>query len=77
VCTLATMYWTFWKGAAIMAMVYPLFILVACKSEPLRAYQRGARPARFAPCMATLSDVLVWVVSVPLHGFVRPRGNKV
>jgi len=49
VCTLATMYWTFWKGAAIMAMVYPLFILVACKSEPLRAYQRGARPAPVSP----------------------------
>jgi hypothetical protein len=49
VCTLATMYWTFWKGAAIMAMVYPLFILVACKSEPLRAYQRGARPALASP----------------------------
>ncbi|KAK9836350.1 hypothetical protein WJX81_007690 [Elliptochloris bilobata] len=42
VCTLATMYWTFFKGAAIMAIVYPLFILVACKSDPLRAYREVA-----------------------------------
>ena len=42
-CTLATMYWTFFKGAAIMAIIYPLFILVACKSDPLRAYREGAQ----------------------------------
>ena len=41
-CTLATMYWTFFKGAAVMAIIYPLFILVACKSDPLRAYREGA-----------------------------------
>ena len=43
VCTLATMYWTFFKGAAIMAIIYPLFILVACKSDPVRAYREGAQ----------------------------------
>lgn len=55
VCTLATMYWTFFKGAAIMSIVYPLFILVACKSDPLRAYREGAHnqhrsPLPFKPC---------------------------
>lgn len=41
VCTIATCLWSFFIQAAVMAMVYPLFILVACKSEPLRTYQRG------------------------------------
>lgn len=49
------MYWTFFKGAAIMSIVYPLFILVACKSDPLRAYREGAHnqhrsPLPFKPC---------------------------
>jgi len=41
VCTVATCAWPFFKQAAIMNMMYPLFILVACKSDPLKAYKEG------------------------------------
>lgn len=41
VCTIATCSWPFFKQAAIMNMAYPLFILVACKSDPLKAYKEG------------------------------------
>ena len=40
-CTIATCSWPFFKQAAIMNMAYPLFILVACKSDPLKAYKEG------------------------------------
>ncbi len=40
-CTIATCTWPFFKQAAIMNMAYPLFILVACKSDPLKAYKEG------------------------------------
>lgn len=40
-CTFATCTWPFFKQAAIMNMAYPLFILVACKSDPLKAYKEG------------------------------------
>ena len=40
-CTVATCAWPFFKQAAIMNMMYPLFILVACKSDPLKAYKEG------------------------------------
>lgn len=43
-CALLTAYWSFFVGAALMAMAYPLFILTACDSEPRKAYQRGAPP---------------------------------
>ena len=42
-CTIATCSWPFFKQAAIMNMAYPLFILVACKSDPLKAYKEGGR----------------------------------
>lgn len=41
VCTLATWYWSFFTQAAVMNMVYPLFILVAVKSNPQKVYQKG------------------------------------
>ena len=41
VCTVSTCYWPFFTQAAVIAMIYPLFILVACKSDPLAAYKRG------------------------------------
>ena len=41
VCTVSTCYWPFFTQAAVIAMIYPLFILVACKSNPLAAYNRG------------------------------------
>jgi hypothetical protein len=41
VCTVATWYWSFFTQAAVMNMVYPLFILVACKSNPQKVYQKG------------------------------------
>ena len=40
-CTVATCAWPFFKQAAIMNMMYPLFILVACNSDPLKAYKEG------------------------------------
>lgn len=67
-CTLATMYWTFFKGAAIMAMVYPLFILVACKSDPLRAYCKGA------PNQTPVSLVCMQELEVKFLG--RTSGNR-
>ena len=45
-CTIATCSWPFFKQAAIMNMAYPLFILVACKSDPLKAYKEGGACAR-------------------------------
>ena len=41
VCTVSTCCWPFFTQAAVIAMIYPLFILVACKSDPLAAYKRG------------------------------------
>ena len=41
VCTLATLRWSFFSGAAFLAMIYPLFILIACNSEPMREHRKG------------------------------------
>jgi hypothetical protein len=49
VCTAATWPWPFFTQAALIAMVYPLFILVAAKSDPLAAYQRGESIFLFFP----------------------------
>ena len=40
-CTVATCAWPFFKQAAIMNVMNPLFILVGCKSDPLKAYREG------------------------------------
>ncbi len=50
-CTIATCSWPFFKQAAIMNMAYPLFILVACKSDPLKAYKEGGHAhGHLLPC---------------------------
>ena len=40
-CTLATIHWPFFSGAAILAMIYPLFILIACDSDPAGEFEKG------------------------------------
>ena len=36
-----TVVWPFFMGAAIMAMLFPLSILIACDSDPQAAYVNG------------------------------------
>ena len=72
-CTIATCSWPFFKQAAIMNMAYPLFILVACKSDPLKAYKEGGRawlpapsqalqhpPAQSTACLTSASSMICW-----------------
>ena len=42
-CVVTTSLWSFWAGAAIMAMVYPCFILVACPSDPSAIQKQGVQ----------------------------------
>ena len=42
-CVALTSWWSFWVGTAIMATIYPLFILVACPSDPVGVQRKGER----------------------------------
>ena len=50
VCVASTSLWSFWVGAAIMAMVYPCFILIACPSDPRALQQQGQQPQLLSLC---------------------------
>lgn len=41
VCTLATVPTSFYVGAAVMAVLFPLFILMACDTSPRDHMQQG------------------------------------
>jgi etoposide-induced 2.4 mRNA len=41
VCTLCTVFCSFYVGAALMAVMFPLFILIACDTSPRDHHQRG------------------------------------
>jgi hypothetical protein len=38
---MVTVFCSFFSGAAILAAVYPLFILIACDADPYQAYTKG------------------------------------
>lgn len=40
VCTLATLIWPFFEGVAVMGVIFPLFVMVACEADPRLALQR-------------------------------------
>lgn len=43
VCTLATVAFPFFTSAAVVALLYPLFILIAGDADPKPAYKQGKR----------------------------------
>lgn len=45
VCTLTTVAAPFYVGAAVMAVLFPLFILLACDTSPRDHMQRGGSPS--------------------------------
>ncbi|CAK0785578.1 hypothetical protein CVIRNUC_008788 [Coccomyxa viridis] len=74
VCTIATCSWPFFKQAAIMNMAYPLFILVACKSDPLKAYKEVAQHEKAAGRSLThpplpIFSAATWMTSFILQNF--------
>ncbi|KAK9840173.1 hypothetical protein WJX74_004779 [Apatococcus lobatus] len=40
VCTLATLIWPFFEGVAVMGVIFPLFVMVACEADPRLALQQ-------------------------------------
>ncbi|CAL5224378.1 g7054 [Coccomyxa viridis] len=73
VCTVATCAWPFFKQAAIMNMMYPLFILVACKSDPLKAYKEVAQHEKVAGPLSSrqlpIFSAATWMTSLILQNF--------
>ena len=45
-CTLATVPWPFFISAALVALLYPFFILIACDADPPGAVRKGPSTAR-------------------------------
>ncbi|KAK9917318.1 hypothetical protein WJX75_003111 [Coccomyxa subellipsoidea] len=70
VCTIATCLWSFFIQAAVMAMVYPLFILVACKSEPLRTYQRVVERERAAGREVSVTPLPIFSAATRATSFI-------
>ena len=80
VCVAATSWWSFWAGTAIMATVYPFFILIACPSDPRHIQQQGtdkqpdsrwldSEPARscYHPVAASCLEEMVCLPSADLY----------
>ncbi|CAL8463691.1 g3225 [Coccomyxa elongata] len=70
VCTIATCLWSFFIQAAVMNMVYPLFILVACKSEPLRTYQRVVERERAAGREVSVAPLPIFSAATHATSFI-------
>jgi len=81
VCTLGTVFCSFFSGAAILAAVYPLFILIACDADPhqaftkvLEAEQKAGRelPKIHLPIFQTATAMTSWVVERGPHLLALP-----
>ena len=48
VCTLATLIWPFFEGVAVMGVIFPLFVMVACEADPCLSQQRREAPSKAA-----------------------------
>jgi etoposide-induced 2.4 mRNA len=82
VCTLVTVFCSFFSGAAILAAVYPLFILIACDAEPHQAYTKVFEAERQAgrqlervplPIFQTATKMTSWVVDRGPHLLALPH----
>ena len=84
VCTLATVAWPFFTSAAVVALLYPLFILIAGDADPKPAYRNGAFPLATLHSSLQLEislsilnrrDILSKYVLPSLHDAANPVGH--
>lgn len=70
----ATLVFSFYIGAAVLAVLFPLFILVACDSDPVTVHSSIGADAQLGE--VPIFNIALWPTEYILGMLLKPRAKK-